>query len=82
MTIEPRNPAELAIDPSSLQEAVQGLLEDAGLGERDIDEIMKMVEEAELNKCEQDYNRQQERLMEGGAGLSLREQQIQAQKLK
>lgn len=82
MSFEPRNPHELAIDPSPLQEKILALLEDAGIDTETSDKILDMVEEAELCRAERDYDRHQESLMENGPGPTLLEQQAAAQKLK
>lgn len=79
---QPASPTELEIAPTVLQEAVLGLLEDAGIPESTNDEIMKLIEEAELGLAEKAYERHQEYLMETGGGPTLREQQIAAMKLK
>lgn len=50
--IEPRNPAELAIDPSKLQDDILGLLEDAGIDTATNDAIMKLVEAGEMMRAE------------------------------
>lgn len=78
----PASPTELHIDPTPLQDAVLGLLEDAGIPTTANDEIMKLIEEAELNLAEAAYERHQERLMEGGGGPTLQEQQAEAMKIK
>jgi hypothetical protein len=78
----PQSPTELHLEPTALQEAVLGLLEDAGIGEATNDQIMKLIEEAELNLAEKAYERHQEYLMETGGGPTLQEQQIAAMKLK
>lgn len=82
MVVRNESPTELTILPTKLQDDVQALLEEAGLGESDIDEIMKLIEGAELNACERAYEQQQERLMEGGGPPSLLEQQQAAYKIK
>lgn len=78
----PISPTELRLEPTPLQEAVLGLLEDAGIPTATNDEIMKLIEEAELSLAEKAYERHQEYLMETGGGPTLREQQIEAQKIK
>lgn len=76
------NPNELAILPTKLQDDIGELLEDAGISEHWVNEVLKAVEEAELAKCEADYERQQERLMEDGPGPTLLEQQAAAMRFK
>lgn len=46
----PRNDAELAIDPTPLQDAVLILLEDAGIDTATNDAIMKLIWDAEAAK--------------------------------
>lgn len=76
------NPHEIAIAPTKLQEDIQVLLEEAGISERSIDEIMKLVEDAELSRAEAQWERHQESLMENGPGPSLLDQQREAMKFK
>lgn len=75
-------PTEVYLQPTALQDAVLGLLEDAGIPTATNDQIMAMIEEAELTMAEAAWERHQERLMEGGGGPSLLEQQQAAYKIK
>lgn len=78
----PASPTELHIEPTPLQEAVLGLLEDAGIPTTTNDEIMKLIEEAEIGLCERAYERHQEHLMETGGHPTLQEQAQAAYKIK
>lgn len=48
---------EITLKSSPLQDAIERLLMDAGIGEKSIEEILIAVEEAELSKAEADYDR-------------------------
>lgn len=76
------DPNQVAVLPTKLQEDILGLLEDAGIRERWCNDIVKLVDQAELAQNEADYDRQQQKLMENGPGPSLRDQQIAAMKFK
>jgi len=82
MAKRPESPDVPDIAPSELQEAILGLLEEAGIRTEFNDRIIKLVEEAEQCKAEADWERHYEHLMETGGGPSLQQQQIEAMKLK
>jgi len=67
---------------SALQVHVREMLEDADMPLDVMEAIAKLIGDAEDSRAERNYDRQQERLMEGGGGPTLREQQIAAMKLK
>lgn len=73
---------EITLKTTKLQDDIERLLDEACIPEHAINEVLKAVEEAELAKCERDWERHQESLMENGPGPTLLEQQIAAQKFK
>jgi hypothetical protein len=73
---------EITLKVSELQKEIELLLDQACIPQHAINSVLNAVEEAELAKCERDWEQHQESLMENGPGPTLQEQQAAAQKFK